>query len=355
MAFSSESDAPGDKPVAEPGDSRVGGPLGVLPHQEIVRGLEWPRPLVLGGAKPQVESASYDLRVGTIFHEGSVDKEQVVVEPGGILVVVTQEELDLPADVCATAYAINSLSKEGLLVLNPGHVDPGYKGTLTVRLLNIRKTRKAISQGSPVFTVVFERLQLPTVAPYRPTTRRKEDLIRELNDNDVQQNPGSLTKLVVTVDDKSPFPTKEYLHSQLESSQNKVEEKLRNSWLYRITFGVSAAAAIGLWVTTALSIITRDDPKTLQFQDQQTQRVHQLEKELLQAQQDLQRVKAQQAQQPQIQQLQATIVDYQQRAQQEHGQLEQQRQQEIKDLREGLLDTKKRLQELQEQAKRTDS
>jgi deoxycytidine triphosphate deaminase len=148
-----------------------------------------------------LSACSYDLRIGTIFvaekivKRSSPDNEQIILQPGDIVSVLTLEELKMPDHIAATAFAINSLSSDGLLVLNPGHVDPGFCGPLSVRLINIRATPKAISIGMPIFTVIFEYLAAPTSQPYAANiSREKREL--DFKARDVEQNPGSLFKLI---------------------------------------------------------------------------------------------------------------------------------------------------------------
>jgi deoxycytidine triphosphate deaminase len=102
--------------------------------------------------------------IGTIFREdqilraeGGRANERIIIEPGEIVSVLTLEELNLPGDVAATAFAINSQSREGLMVLNPGHVDPGFRGPLSVKAINLRKVPLSIAGGDKIFTVIFER------------------------------------------------------------------------------------------------------------------------------------------------------------------------------------------------------
>src|SRR5947208_2986327 len=103
--------------------------------------------LLVNAVNASIQPASYDLRVGTIFREGQIinadhpeHARQFSIQPGELVSIFTLEELKLPADIAGFAFAMNALSSQGLLVLNPGHVDPGYKGPLTVKAINLRKT-----------------------------------------------------------------------------------------------------------------------------------------------------------------------------------------------------------------------
>ena len=139
-------------------------PVGVLCGKDIER-MANERGLIEPYNESCLQACSYDLRIGTIFREGQVINEkhsradeQVVIEPGEVVSVLTQEILKLPNDITGTAFAINSQSREGLMVLNPGHVDPGFSGQLSVKAINLRKVALPISRGDKIFTVIFEKL-----------------------------------------------------------------------------------------------------------------------------------------------------------------------------------------------------
>src|SRR5207253_3036493 len=138
--------------------------------------------LIKNAIREGVQPCSYDLRIGTIFFEDKIirqasseqDQNPVILGPGGIISLLTLEELDLPNDISATAFAMNVMSSQGVLVLNPGHGDPGYRGPLTVRILNVRATPKALLFGTPIFTVIFHRLPKPTHQGYGSNKPREE-------------------------------------------------------------------------------------------------------------------------------------------------------------------------------------
>jgi deoxycytidine triphosphate deaminase len=210
--------------------------IGILGRKEILAEVQ-KGSLVVGCQNPEerARGCSYDLTVGTIFWEGKVIREQpgspaqVVVPPGGVIGIFTAEEIALPDDVCATAFAINEMSSKGFLVLNPGHVDPGFKGPLTVKALNVRKTNIAISQGDPIFTVIFQRLDRPTVA-YRNASR--SDRERKFNAETVQSSPRTVAAMI-ELDKEGPFP-----------ARAEVKELIRNDAISRATLAFTFIAAV---------------------------------------------------------------------------------------------------------------
>ena len=124
-----------------------------------------------------VQAASYDLRAGIalwkdkgshelklLFYDPTAPNQPVVtLLPGQMVFVITHEELNLPADVCGTVYSRNRLQKQNILALNAGHVDPGYRGPIIIRLINLGQTEWPLTLGEAVFTVVFH-----TVEPFDP-------------------------------------------------------------------------------------------------------------------------------------------------------------------------------------------
>ena len=111
-----------------------------------------------------LQSCSYDLRVGTIYKEGIMieDEPSVNIEPGEIVAIFTLESVNLPNDMFATVFPINKQSSEGFMVLNPGHIDPGYKGIISVKAINLRKNQLPIMRGEKIFTIIFEKLPFKT-------------------------------------------------------------------------------------------------------------------------------------------------------------------------------------------------
>jgi dUTPase len=230
---------------------------GVLTYDDIVLELANNR-LISGGDAKYVEACSYDMRVGTIFREGLPIRGaqgQAILQPGDIVSLFTLEELDLPADIAATAFAMNAMSSQGILVLNPGHVDPGYKGPLTVRAINLRATPKAIDLGTRIFTVVFERLPKATGKPYGPIPGDREERELKFNSIDVEQNPHSMARLVMLGKDR-PLMT-----------GDEVDRRIRDHWTTKATLIGTIAGLLVAGIAAIFAIIgvyRAEPPKTTQ-------------------------------------------------------------------------------------------
>lgn len=213
---------------------------GVLIAEDISAAIQR-NELVIGAAQGRVQGCSYDMTVGTVFWEGQIVPpvgRQFTVPQGGVVSIFTAEELKLPNDVCATAFAINKMSSRGFLVLNPGHVDPGFEGPLTVKALNVRKTPIAIQQGDAIFTVVFEKLDIP--AGRYKHNKPRADREREFNAETVESSPSSLSEMIA-LNNEGPYSTRQ-----------EVKELIRDHWMSYVALSLTALAAVAgaasLWL-----------------------------------------------------------------------------------------------------------
>lgn len=141
------------------------------------------------GTKFAIEGASYDLIAGralwkdvkdgkTAIEERAFDpsatydsQATVQLQPGQMMWVITYEELNIPIDCCATVYSKNNLAMAGIFAFNAGHVDPGYRGPIVIRLISLRATPYTIAMGQPIFTVVFETLDRTKISAEPPNSK----------------------------------------------------------------------------------------------------------------------------------------------------------------------------------------
>jgi len=225
--------------------------VGIWAKQDIEQALDRGQ-LILNFPKNCLQACSYDLRIGTIFRDGQIINDshseankQFIINPGEIISIFTWEELDLPNNVMATAFAINKQSSRGLLVLNPGHIDPGFKGCLTVKAINLRKVPLTISRGAEIFTVVFQTLPKSTTSPYTKNILR-EERERDFNSIDVEQGTKNLSELVILGKD-SPYPTRQ-----------EVKEIVLQHWMTWLTLILTFVAALTGILAVVLTLSTTD-------------------------------------------------------------------------------------------------
>jgi deoxycytidine triphosphate deaminase len=224
---------------------------GILVKQDIEAAINRGQ-LIKNAVNDNLQACSYDMRIGTVFKDGQIintsssqSNTQFVVKPGEIISIFTWEDIELPDDVMATAFAINSQSSRGLLVLNPGHIDPGFKGCLTVKAFNMRKAPLTITRGMPIFTVVFQQLPKSTTSPYDKNIPR-DQREREFNEKDVEVSARNLSE-IVTIEKDSPYPTRQ-----------DVKELIQNHWMSWWSLILSFIAAVAGIIAVALVLIPKN-------------------------------------------------------------------------------------------------
>ncbi len=232
---------------------------GILPYQKIIgSGLIIGVPtLGTDDHSGCFQAASYDLRVGQIIAEKEVitgDQANPYYLPsGGMVTLLTQEKLSLTDKVAAIVFPPNKLAEQGLLVLNPGHIDPGYEGSLSVRVINLRKVDFPLRIGIKIFTCIFFDLQEPTEKPYRKRepeadrldrlcTNASETMSRTLFETQAEQ-----IKKIVREDLEKTFVGKDALVSQW------LRAVWTNLWkvpiLILVLFGVWIVVNVATFVT----------------------------------------------------------------------------------------------------------
>ena len=139
----------------------------------------------------QIKTIGVDLRLGNTFkifkttHKSHVDLSDknsepdtetvevpegktFVLHPDEFVLGITMEQLELPDDLMAHIDGRSSLGRLGIGVHSTaGHVDPGYKGRLTLEISNIGKLPIMIMPGMRFCCLIFETLSSPVEKGYR--------------------------------------------------------------------------------------------------------------------------------------------------------------------------------------------
>ena len=139
----------------------------------------------------QVQPASIDMRLGSEFLEfqrtnipcihpnraEEVDDYvretyveeggEFILHPGDFVLGTTKERVEIPDDLVATVEGRSSLGRLAVVVhATAGFVDPGYRGQITLELLNLGAAPVALSPGMRVSQLVFTELKSPSTRPY---------------------------------------------------------------------------------------------------------------------------------------------------------------------------------------------
>jgi deoxycytidine triphosphate deaminase len=115
---------------------------------------------------------TYDATVGEIILKGVVQSgESFILQPRGVVWVISKEEFTLPLDVTGLATLRTTWTHDGMLALNVGVIDPGWKGPVATALVNLSVTPFLVKKGDPFFRVLFHGHDAATTAPQTPANR----------------------------------------------------------------------------------------------------------------------------------------------------------------------------------------
>jgi len=102
-------------------------------------------PLYWYRTESPIQASSIDLHIGEIFLPGKKGDEPGaesnpltghILSSGETAVVITQEKFTLPKDIAGIGFPPSTrMSFKGILMTNPGHIDPGYNGHLRFTLI----------------------------------------------------------------------------------------------------------------------------------------------------------------------------------------------------------------------------
>ncbi len=145
----------------------------ILSNNEIELEIE-AKKLILGAANQMIEGASYQLRLGNVYYDLSeggkrfelTPGEKVLIKPGHRVVLITAEELLVPADILAKIVSKGALFSVGLSPVAT-YADPGFTGNLGIVTQNLSDKYIELPQGEPIAKVDFTRLSSPATKLYQ--------------------------------------------------------------------------------------------------------------------------------------------------------------------------------------------
>ncbi len=114
-----------------------------------------------------VQPSSIDVHIGSIFLPGAKKEEEGAqskpktehsLKRGETAVVTTLEKLEFPGHIAAFGLPPSSVSFRGILITNPGHVDPGYVGRMRFTIINMGKEEYPFRRGDVILTLLLVEL-----------------------------------------------------------------------------------------------------------------------------------------------------------------------------------------------------
>jgi dCTP deaminase len=147
----------------------------LLKDDELIGHVSGTTPLITGVQQPAnwysndspIQPSSIDLHIGDIFlpgvkrdDPGGVLRPKIehILRPGRTAVVLTQEEFRLPGHISGIGFPPSHVSFQGILMTNPGHVDPGYAGPMRFTVINMGSQDYILRKGDEIVTMLLIEL-----------------------------------------------------------------------------------------------------------------------------------------------------------------------------------------------------
>ena len=148
-------------------------PLGTLSDTDIISLCSQRKLIINNYSQSNVQQACYELRASNIYYDIATnnkfvlkDGDYILLKPKQLTVIITQEELELPADILGRVLTKGKLFSIGLLPVNT-YADPGFSGQLGIVLHNLSNNFLKVYPGESIAKIEFTRLQNPVAKPYR--------------------------------------------------------------------------------------------------------------------------------------------------------------------------------------------
>ena len=162
--------------------------MSVLSGRQIIRLVETEELRIDPFNAEQVQPASYDLRLGSKILASPIspeklgrivilNKEQLKydIQSGQMVGVLSVEWLEFSLGLCGRFGIRSSFARLGINAFGGLQLDPGFRGRLTMNLLNVGPEPITVNLNVPRFTVEFQRLDEVAEAPYSGPYQDQDD------------------------------------------------------------------------------------------------------------------------------------------------------------------------------------
>ena len=130
----------------------------ILPSQTIRKLkpiLPFNERTIYNGMSYGLSHAGYDVRIA----------QSCFLSPNSFCLASTMEEFSMPDDLVAFVHDKSSWARRGLSLFNTV-IEPGWRGFLTLELVNHSDEMLMVCAGDPIAQIVFMRMEEPTEKPY---------------------------------------------------------------------------------------------------------------------------------------------------------------------------------------------
>ncbi len=135
-----------------------------------------------------VQPASYDLRLGSrilasplgaeklgMVIDLTPEKNKYQIQSGQMVGVLSYEKLKIPLDISGRFGIRSFFARLGIIAFGGLQLDPGFRGRLTMNLLNVGPEPLTITLREPLFSVEFQKLEEPAEMAYSGPYQGQQD------------------------------------------------------------------------------------------------------------------------------------------------------------------------------------
>ncbi len=189
---------------------------------------------IKGGIVTCAEGVKYDFRLSARILKSSfhgpidatklttIEQAKLVIEPGEMVFVLSEERLDLPSNIMAELSPKRKMSHAGVLAIGGFCVDPLYQGRLLIGLYNFSSTAFLLIPGKKVIAATFYELEESERGEFSKPEAALEDFPDELIQVMQKYSPVSMQSVSEALDK---------LRAELDSL--KTEIRSRDEWYKR--------------------------------------------------------------------------------------------------------------------------
>ncbi len=110
--------------------------------------------------KERIEPASYDCQLGAVVEAGSgrvdwSDGEEFILQSNSWAAVASDEEFEIPKDICASYGIRSGLARRGVIAFGGPQIAPGYSGRIFVSLYNPTLEPIVLRHQQDILSVIF--------------------------------------------------------------------------------------------------------------------------------------------------------------------------------------------------------
>ncbi len=162
--------------------------MGILSGRQIREFVELGKLHIEPFNAEQGQPASYDLKVYTKILASPVSPEKLGsvvilntekpsygILPGQMVGVLSLERLELPLEFCGKFGIRSAFARLGINAFGGLQLDPGFRGRLTMNLLNVGPEPVVLSLNDLLFSIEFERLDESAEVPYSGPYQDQDD------------------------------------------------------------------------------------------------------------------------------------------------------------------------------------